>query len=635
MNTSSELTADLDRITRSAHQAADPTLRPVLMRIAQQARDRLATQSLQSSSDFFRRVGQCQLRIKGLANAEWRLETLFHCCHYLFLADEAGRAMEIAKHCVDLSRKTRRREDQRRFLNILGIVQGECGREAEAVESYAQSLAIAQELGHELAVFGTLVNLSSVLVNSGLYAEAIGCAQQALSVRENLTHEQMEAGAALTNIALALHYLGDQRRARAVAYRAVASAKLPTDNAGAMSRLAREQNLVMILIRLGEYEEARARCRIMDDLVTRVSSHRARAISAIAHGIVEVHCGNADRGLSMIREVASDAKVRNSPLRGDALAVLAAALGALERPEEALEAIQELRSYLEGVRLFEAVRTLELSQTLKEVPSSGSTSNHREHQLTEAKLRARVAEREVLRSHQEMLERMAVAADIREDISGEHSYRVGRLSSLLAKEIGWDRDACIALEVAARLHDIGKIGIPEKILLDEKTLKEAEKHFIASHTLIGAEILSKSDIPQVRIAEEIARCHHEWWDGTGYPRQLKSMAIPKGARIVALADAFDAMTHGRPYAKAVPVEAALNQIAILRGRQFDPELTDHFLALVRRLVATNEDLDGFLGKAARNSPFLKARARIKEMLAQGRDSTTLSVSPLPPGTTLN
>ncbi len=91
-----------------------------------------------------------------------------------------------------------------------------------------------------------------------------------------------------------------------------------------------------------------------------------------------------------------------------------------------------------------------------------------------------------------MLERMAVAADIREDISGEHGYRVGRLSALLAKEIGWDRDACNALDIAARLHDIGKIGIPDKILLDDKTLKEAEKHFIASHTLVGAEILRQA-----------------------------------------------------------------------------------------------------------------------------------------------
>ncbi|HRE18561.1 MAG TPA: HD domain-containing protein [Rhodocyclaceae bacterium] len=268
------------------------------------------------------------------------------------------------------------------------------------------------------------------------------------------------------------------------------------------------------------------------------------------------------------------------------------------------------------------------------MPVVGLRQNLREHQRDELELRSLVLEREVARSRLEMLERMAVAADIREDISGEHGYRVGRLSALLAREIGWDRDACQALDIAARLHDIGKIGIPERILLDEKILKEAEKHFIAAHTLVGAEILSKSEIPQVRIAEEIARCHHERWDGTGYPKGLRGQGIPKGARIVALADVFDAMTHGRPYAAAISIEQALDEIAAQRGRQFDPELTDHFLALVRRLAKDNPDLDGYLGKAARHSPFLKARARIKELLAQSAEENLGPRRP-PPGTALN
>ena len=518
---------------------------------------------------------------------------------------------------------------------MLGVLQGECGRGAEAIESYAQSLCLAKELKYDLAVFGTLTNLSSVLVNSGLYSEAVECAEQALSLRNGARSEQMDEGGALTNMALALHYLGDSNRAVRVAFRAVSGAPLPWDNSGAMSRLAREQNLVMILVKLGAFDEAKVRCQIIDDLVARLSSHRAKSISAIARGIVEVYCGDSQRGLAMIKETADEATLRNTPLRSDSLAALAVAYGSLERPEEALDALTKLRSYLEGLQLGKVVRALELANSEWTNPSIERPKNFREHELSEAILRARVAEREVLRSRQEMLERMAVAADIREDISGEHGYRVGRLSALLAKAIGWDRDACNAMDMAARLHDIGKIGIPEKILLDEKTLKEAEKHFIASHTLVGAEILSKSDIPQVRIAEEIALCHHEWWDGSGYPRGLRSTSIPKSARIVALADVFDAMTHGRPYAQAVPIESALDQIAGLRGRQFDPELTDHFLALVRRLAATNADLDAYLGKAARNSPFLRARAKIKEMLAQGRDSTALSPSPPPPGTPLN
>jgi putative two-component system response regulator len=217
-----------------------------------------------------------------------------------------------------------------------------------------------------------------------------------------------------------------------------------------------------------------------------------------------------------------------------------------------------------------------------------------------------------------MLERLAVTADLREDASGEHGYRVGRLAALLAEELRWKPQACEALDLAARLHDIGKVGVPDRILLESAALKEAERKVMSSHTVIGSELLSKSNVAEIRMAEEIARCHHEWWDGTGYPAGLKAKRIPAGARITALADVFDAMTHGRPYAQAWPIEVALDKIAELGGTQFDPDMTERFIPLVRRLRDEHEDLDAYLGRAAKSSPFLQARSRIRQMLSQGR-----------------
>lgn len=195
-------------------------------------------------------------------------------------------------------------------------------------------------------------------------------------------------------------------------------------------------------------------------------------------------------------------------------------------------------------------------------------------------MRARAAEAELAKSQTEILERMAIAADIREDISGEHGFRVGRLSALLARELGWDRDACQALDIAARLHDIGKIGIPEKILLDEKTLREAEKQFIAAHTRVGAEILSRSDIPQVRIAEEIARCHHEWWDGSGYPKGLKGDEISIYGRMAGIADSFAALITPRPYANPLAPQDALMSLYQWAGSSFHAPLVEHFVQAV-------------------------------------------------------
>ena len=121
------------------------------------------------------------------------------------------------------------------------------------------------------------------------------------------------------------------------------------------------------------------------------------------------------------------------------------------------------------------------------------------------------------------------------------------------------------------------------------------------------------------MAEEIARYHHEWWNGAGYPSKLAGKRIPIHARIVALADVFDALTHGRPFAEPWPMDRALEEIRTRRGTQFDPDLTDRFVGLVETLRAEHSDLDAYLGMAGRNSPFLQARNKIRLMLAEERE----------------
>ena len=222
-----------------------------------------------------------------------------------------------------------------------------------------------------------------------------------------------------------------------------------------------------------------------------------------------------------------------------------------------------------------------------------------------------------------MLERLAVTADLKEDASGEHGYRVGKLAALLAASLGWPEDSAQALDTAARLHDIGKIGIPDRILGSSQTLKEAERHFMCMHTVIGAELLAKSDVPQLRMAEEIARHHHEWWNGEGYPDKLKGRRIPVHARIVAIADVFDALTHGRPFAPAWSIDRAVEEVRARRGVQFDPRLVDRFVPLLEKLRAEHSDLDSYLSKAGSASPFLHARKKIRSLLEEERGRTAV------------
>jgi response regulator RpfG family c-di-GMP phosphodiesterase len=199
-----------------------------------------------------------------------------------------------------------------------------------------------------------------------------------------------------------------------------------------------------------------------------------------------------------------------------------------------------------------------------------------------ASLEQRVQERtEALQQAQlEMLERLATAAEYRDDDTGQHTFRVGQLSARIALRLGWDTARAGLLEMAARLHDVGKIGIPDAILLKPGKFTPQEFELMKSHAEIGAGILSGGHSALIQMAESIANSHHERWDGNGYPNKLTGENIPLEGRIVSVADVFDALTNDRPYKIAWTRQAALEEIQSKAGSQFDPVIVTAFLAVM-------------------------------------------------------
>ena len=202
-----------------------------------------------------------------------------------------------------------------------------------------------------------------------------------------------------------------------------------------------------------------------------------------------------------------------------------------------------------------------------------------QNQMLEAKVRERT--RELESAQVEIIERLARAAEFRDDNTGQHTERVGRMAALIAREIGLSDATVSLIRRAAPLHDVGKIGIPDAILLKLGKLTEPEFALVKTHTTIGARILSGSRFSLLRMAEEIAFSHHEHWNGEGY-EGLKGDAIPLAGRIVAVADVFDALIQKRPYKQAWPVADAIAEVTRQRDRQFDPKLVDGFLAVIQR-----------------------------------------------------
>jgi putative two-component system response regulator len=202
----------------------------------------------------------------------------------------------------------------------------------------------------------------------------------------------------------------------------------------------------------------------------------------------------------------------------------------------------------------------------------------REHN---ASLEEQVAERtrDLEQARLEVLARLALAAEYRDDATQQHAWRIGRTAALLALALGLVDGEVELISRAAPLHDIGKIGVADAILLKPGRLTEAEFVTMQTHTTIGAEILSGSSSPLLRLAERIALSHHERWDGRGYPQGLRGENIPVSSRIVAVADVFDALTHERPYKQAWSIREAVAEILSQTDRQFDGVVVDAFSAL--------------------------------------------------------
>jgi putative two-component system response regulator len=227
----------------------------------------------------------------------------------------------------------------------------------------------------------------------------------------------------------------------------------------------------------------------------------------------------------------------------------------------------------------------ELSVRLRNLIKLGSSVRQLNDQAACLANEVAAATQKLQEREEEIILRLALAVEYRDNDTGEHTLRVAKYSRIIAQQLGLSPRLCRDIYLAAPLHDVGKVAIPDAILLKPGRLNDDEMAIIRTHASIGGNILADSHCELIQLGAVIASAHHERWDGSGYPNGLKELQIPIAARIVAVADVFDALTTKRPYKEAMPLAAARQFLEDNKGRDFDPACVDAFVSRWNEVVS--------------------------------------------------
>lgn len=508
----------------------------------------------------------------------------------------------------------------RKALTFRGALLMDTANLPESTHCFSRALGLAQEIGDGRAECAVWNNLGVLLMGSSLTSDAGACFDRVVALSGAIPESGHLRLMARANAALAAYHERDFSTGYRLCQQTLVDLEASPRNAGqadAYARAVLEATFARILIGLGDVGRGRQHAQRAREYAAQSQMPRAEIVAEIALGLTEVESSAVDVGLTRIQRMTGLSRTKVLSQLPETLTAAVTAYERAGQPDVALMYLHELlalnkESKAKQVLMHHHQHVARLNRA-QPVEQDAVDNQLRWHQ---GSLRGKLAtaDRERIKNLGQLVEQQALAAERLDDTTGEHCYRVGRLASILGREVGLEDDVCFLMDLAARLHDIGKLVVPDAILLKPGKLSPGEREIMETHTVAGWEILGQTNIPQMHIAQEIARHHHERWDGTGYPDRLAGTAIPIAARVSALADVFDALTHKRPYKEAWPVADALSEIKRLRGRQFDPELTDVFLELVPRLQREHGDLDRFLAEEAKHSPFIQARERIARAL---------------------
>lgn len=525
------------------------------------------------------------------------------------------QAIPMVERALDLATDNGMKSELRRACSVYAGMSTDIGIPARGVEYALRAAVLANELDFPLGVAAAFGNMTAALYAMGLYRETVSVALRVIKKFKGDSQFSVPISVARSNMASAALALQHYALSFDAAKESCEAMGLPRDGQGVLNRVATEGTWLRSAIGLRDDETVDARINMIRNLADSFQSPRLQLNRQLAEAAVQIYSGNLTVAVAKLLELLKHSKALPGLYR-DNLALLVRAYEKGNDHAGALLYLGELVEFLGTSQVTAVARQLKLIRERIQTPMPGKDDVRAVIMAIQKTPSAHREEIEVPESlYRDAMERLAVSAELREDSLGRHAYRVGKLTGLLANSLGYGHKFAQEIEVAARLHDIGKLGIPDGLLMKPGKLTDAEFTVMQRHTTIGAQILQQCTHPAFRLAEQVALHHHEKWDGTGYPRGLKGDAIPEVARIAALADVYDALTHARAYKHAWTHAEAVLEIERTSGTHFEPRMVTAFVALVEHLRRAHGDaFDDFLSDGGKHSTFIQARDQMHQML---------------------
>jgi putative two-component system response regulator len=521
----------------------------------------------------------------------------------------------LVERALELATKHKLKPELRRACSVYAALSLDIGLPARGIEYALRAANLAKELGQPVHIAMAFVNMTAALFSMGLYRETISVGFRTIRRYAELPECAVIVGAVRGNMASAALALQQYALSAETAKDACQAMGLPRDAQDVLNRMAAEGTWLKSAIGLEQNDVVEERVKMIRGLADSFQSPRIELNRKLAEAAYEIYAGDLTVAVTKLLGLTQYTKSLPTLYR-DNLVLLVKAYEQGNDHEGALLYLGELVEFLAKSQVTKVRGLLQMIQESVQTPMPGKDDVREMLDNLHKRPNARRSEIEVPQQlYRDALERLAVSAEMREDSFGRHAYRVGKLAGSLAREVGYDDRFADEIDLAARLHDIGKLGIPDGVLMKPDKLSAAEFTVMERHTEIGAQILAQCSHPAFRMAEQIALHHHEKWDGAGYPRKLAGAAIPEVARITAVGDVYDALTHVRAYKHAWTHEDAMGYITAQSGMHFEPRLVDAFTAMITRIRAEHgAAVEDYLAEAGNASTFLQARDEMHAML---------------------